>query len=330
MSLAQGNSGSARPTGRYGAIRRWLSLLLVPAILFLVVVSVAALLSTWIPQLIIFQPFAAQVTAVALICAVLGLLLGVRRWALASAALAVWQAALLLPFLWPPAETPTAGPPLRVLSINLWRSNPAPDQTIAYLLGSGADIIGTVETNPEWRRRLTALETAYPYHVDCVATVFGCGVALFSKRPIDGFFVGRVPGNRPVVVWARLNWEGKPLIVAELQLIDPLVGLQRGIQGREAANVTEYFSTLDGDMVAMGDFNSAPWGTVQQAFRGGTRFDNRGRLAFTWPSWAPAPFRLPIDQIFTAGGLAVRNYRAGPAVGSDHLPVVADIYRTAP
>jgi endonuclease/exonuclease/phosphatase (EEP) superfamily protein YafD len=41
-------------------------------------------------------------------------------------------------------------------------------------------------------------------------------------------------------------------------------------------------------------------------------------------------FRLPIDQIFSRGAIAVRGFRAGPAVGSDHLPVLADIYRTSP
>jgi endonuclease/exonuclease/phosphatase (EEP) superfamily protein YafD len=77
----------------------------------------------------------------------------------------------------------------------------------------------------------------------------------------------------------------------------------------------------------MGDFNSTPWSTLQQAFRAATGLDNRGRLAFTWPSWAPAVFRLPIDQIFVRGGVVARNTRSGPPVGSDHLPIEADITR---
>ncbi len=293
-------------------MRILLRVLLVLAVLVLIGISVGAALSAWIPQLVLFQPFAAQISAVALICVLIGLLLGIRRWMLVPAAVAVWQAAVLVPFFWPAAAATISGPPLRELSINLWVTNPQPQETIDYLLNSGADVIGTVETTPEWRQRLSALETTYPYHVDCVVTVPGCGTALFSKQPIEAFFVGRIKGGPPVVAWVRLNWDGRPLTVAELQVLNPMIGLERGLEARQATNLTRYFSGLGGgDAVVMGDFNSVPWGTLQRDFRGGTGFDNRNRLAFTWPSWAPAIFRLPIDQIFIAGALAVRNFRAG-------------------
>jgi endonuclease/exonuclease/phosphatase (EEP) superfamily protein YafD len=335
MSLAESNSGGAAPAGRGGAVLTALRILLALAVLVLVGVSIGAVASIWIPQLVLFQPFAAQVAVAALIAVALGLLLGLRRWVLVPAAVAVWQAAMLLPFLWPGAlwtasAAPVTGAPLRVLSLNLWMANPEPQKTVDYLLNSGADVIGTVETTPEWRQRLTALEAAYPYHVDCVYAVPGCGLTLFSKQPIEAFFVGRIRGGPPAVAWIRLNWEGKPLTVSELQVLNPMIGLQRGLQARQAVNLIRYFSAFDGDMVVMGDFNSVPWGTLQREFRAGTTLDNRGRLAFTWPSWAPAAFRLPIDQIFVAGALEASNYHAGPAVGSDHLPVRAEIYRTSP
>jgi endonuclease/exonuclease/phosphatase (EEP) superfamily protein YafD len=331
MSLAQGNSSGAAPAKPGRSVRVLLRILFALVVAVLIGVSVGGAVSGWIPQLVLFQPFATQVAAVALISIVPGLLLGMRRWVLVSAAVAVWQGALLLPFLWPAAETSVAGAPLHVLSINLWLTNPEPQKTVDYLLQSGADVIGTVETTEEWRRRLTVLETAYPYHVDCVFTVPGCGIALFSKQPIQAFFVGRIRGGPPVVAWVKIDWEGKPLTVAELQVLDPIIGLGRGLQVLQGRTMARYFTSLDsGDTVLMGDFNSTPWGTLQRGFRAATGFDNRGRLAFTWPSWAPAVFRLPIDQIFIEGALTIRNYRAGPAVGSDHLPVLADVYRVSP
>ncbi|MBW8882437.1 MAG: endonuclease/exonuclease/phosphatase family protein, partial [Asticcacaulis sp.] len=120
---------------------------------------------------------------------------------------------------------------------------------------------------------------------------------------------------------------------AELQLINPLIGLEEDFQGQQAAVATRYFAQgpgdLPGDLVVMGDFNSAPWSNLQEGFRTGTGLDNRGRLAFTWPSWAPGMFRLPIDQIFVKGGIVARDVRAGPPMGSDHLPILGDIYREA-
>jgi endonuclease/exonuclease/phosphatase (EEP) superfamily protein YafD len=331
MSLAEGNSSGAAPARRRSAVLTVLRAILVLAVLALLGVSVGALLSTLVPSFVLLTPFAPQVTVLALVAVVVGLLLGLRRWVLVPAALAFWQGALLLPFLWPAAATPVSGQPLHVISLNLWLANPVPQQTIDYLLASDADVIATVETTPEWRQRLKVLNAKYPYHIDCQTTPFRCGVALFSKRPFQSSFIGPVEsGSLPVVGWVTIDWEGKPLTLAALQILNPRIGLQRGFQAVQGEAMTRYFANFGGDVVLMGDFNSVPWGPLQRELRAGTAFDNRGRLAFTWPSWAPAIFRLPIDQIFVEGALAVRNYRAGPSAGSDHLPVLADIYRTSP
>jgi len=326
MSLAEGNSSGAAAV----KWKRLFRVLLVLAVLVLIGVSVGAVLSPWLPVLVLLTPFAAQVTALALLAVVLGLVLGMRRWVLVPAALAVWQGALLVPFLWPaaPAPAPVSGQPLHVLSLNLWLTNPAPQETVDYLLQSGADVIATVETDPGWRQRLKALESTYPYHVYC--GVYRCGAALFSKLPFTSSYVGPAGDDLPIVVSATIDWQGKPLTLTSLQILNPRIGLGRGFQAEQGASLTRALANFTGDAVMMGDFNSVPWGPLQRQLRAGTPFDNRGRLAFTWPSWAPAIFRIPIDQIFVAGGLAIRNYRAGPAAGSDHLPVLADIYRTSP
>jgi endonuclease/exonuclease/phosphatase (EEP) superfamily protein YafD len=333
MSLAEGNSTSIVGSRRNGLLLNLLRVLLALGVLALLGVGVGAALSAWVPAFVLFQAFAAQVTALAAIATVLGLALRMRLWVLVPAALALWQGALLLPFLWPAATPPVIGTPLRVLSINLWLANPEPQETIDYLLASGADVIATVETTPDWRGRLTALDTVYPYHVDCPLMMFRCGAALFSKRPFTATYAGTtstIGHGPPIVVRGDIDWDGKPLTVAALQVLNPMIGLRRGFQARQGGNMTRYFADLHGDAVLMGDFNSTPWGSLQSGFRAGTGFDNRGRLAFTWPSWAPAIFRLPIDQIFAQGAVVVRDYRAGPAVGSDHLPVLAEIYRRAP
>jgi endonuclease/exonuclease/phosphatase (EEP) superfamily protein YafD len=45
----------------------------------------------------------------------------------------------------------------------------------------------------------------------------------------------------------------------------------------------------------------------------------------TWPTPLPAPLRVPIDTVFVGGGLSLRDLHAGPDLGSDHLPVIAEI-----
>ena len=45
------------------------------------------------------------------------------------------------------------------------------------------------------------------------------------------------------------------MTLAALQLVDPLVGMRRGLQAQQAAVADGYFGTLPGDLIVMGDFN---------------------------------------------------------------------------
>jgi len=86
--------------------------------------------------------------------------------------------------------------------------------------------------------------------------------------------------------------------------------------------------------IVLGDFNSAPWNPVQRAFRAATGLENRAAFLDTWapswPSWHPFFARIPIDPIFAGGTLAIRKLKVGPDVGSDHLPVEAEIVMKIP
>jgi endonuclease/exonuclease/phosphatase (EEP) superfamily protein YafD len=82
-----------------------------------------------------------------------------------------------------------------------------------------------------------------------------------------------------------------------------------------------------GGVVLLGDLNLTPW---SPRFRdllddAGLR-DASMQLPFE-PTWrAPLPFLgLAIDHVLTSPGLAVTCSRIGADVGSDHLPVIADI-----
>ena len=314
--------------------RRAAEILIALALLAVLAASVAPFFHAALPILGLFQHFAAQLATAALVGLIATLVTRMWGWAVLAVVLTAWHAVTLYPFLpigGEPAVAETA-PPLKVMSLNLWYKNPDQDDTIRALLESGADVIGTVETTAEWKEGLKALEPVYPYHVDCVRMVFRCGVAIYSKIPFKESFADRIDGKLPTIVTATIDWQGTPLTVAELQLINPLIDFyaDEDLQAQQAAVATAYFAKLPGDLVVMGDFNSSPWSNLQNGFRAATGLDNRGRLAFTWPSWAPAVFRLPIDQIFVKGGIVARNVRPGASEGSDHLPIEGEIYRVVP
>jgi endonuclease/exonuclease/phosphatase (EEP) superfamily protein YafD len=301
---------------------RWV----VPALL---AVTLAPHLRGLLPALALFEHFAAQLAVVSAIAGGTALFLRQRRWALLAGMIALANGLAVMPYLGSTSLTgATAAPanaPLKLLSLNIWFKNHNHAPTVDYLLHSGADVIGLVEATPEWLDALKPLEAVYPYRLNCVGQMPQCGVAIFSKHPFSHGFAGHIGPWRPALVTVTLDLDGTPFTLTELQLTNPLTDLGDGRQTRQADLLADYLAAQAGNQVVMGDFNSAPWSGLQRQLRARTGIDNSGRLAFTWPSWAPAIFRIPIDQIFVRGSLTVSNYRAGPAVGSDHLPLLAEI-----
>ena len=197
--------------------RRGVEILVILGLLGILAVTVAPFFHGALPILALFQHFAAQLAAVSAIALLALLLLRLWRWAIVAALLTVWHGVTLTPFLpWPSGSADAAEPPLKVMSINLWYKNQDQDEAIRGLLESGADVIGTVETTAEWKEGLKALESVYPYHVDCVLKVFRCGVAIYSKIPFKETFADRINGKLPTIVTATIDWQGKPLTIAEL------------------------------------------------------------------------------------------------------------------
>lgn len=284
-------------------------------------------------------------STIAVVAAILALLM--RRWVLLAiscllVATLAWPA---YPFLSQRAATVhPAG--LKVLSANLWYAARERDKTIDLLMTSEADIIGLVEVAPDWQRALAPLIAKYPYHVDCLETESFCETILLSKLPIVKPFAGRVWRSNPIVAGGEVEWHGRrfavfvthltwPLeriedskwaVVSDPAQIPDLLGpLPATRQALHAGRLAKFLNDWPADAIVMGDFNSAPWGRVQKAFRAATGFDNPAGWQTTWPRWLPWPLRLPLDHVLARGHLVVTKFAAGPATDSDHLPVIAEI-----
>lgn len=73
--------------------------------------------------------------------------------------------------------------------------------------------------------------------------------------------------------------------------------------------------------VLMGDFNCAAHAREMEGLYRKTALTPPPEALATFPSWGPT---RSLDHVFTAG-FAVRDYRAVPAAGSDHLAVALEI-----
>jgi endonuclease/exonuclease/phosphatase (EEP) superfamily protein YafD len=171
-----------------------------------------------------------------------------------------------------------------------------------------------------------------------------CEMMLMSKHPFQRSYAGRIEGRSPTIAWGEIAVGGRSVTVAATHLAWPLraaVGGERImpggalqpnladayplVQSEQAANLAQYLKGLGPDLVLMGDFNSVPWSRTQSVLRAATGLENAGPMVPTWPSWQPFWIRLPIDQIMTRGALTRLHFKSGFYIGSDHLPVEAEI-----
>ena len=98
----------------------------------------------------------------------------------------------------------------------------------------------------------------------------------------------------------------------------------------ESRRVADFIDTLPESIVVAGDFNMPvesyffrnDWGSFRDAFEtvgfgiGNTCFVQR----------VGSGFGARIDHVLTRGNWHALRCRVGPDVGSDHLPVIADVY----
>jgi endonuclease/exonuclease/phosphatase (EEP) superfamily protein YafD len=312
--------------------------------------SFAPLLAQQVPPLATFESFLPHMTAAGLPLALLALCFRPRWLAVLGPLTFAWNIATIWP--WLPIHPPVAdadakaraGAVLKVVSANLWYRNDGYAAAIHYLESTDADVVALIEVTPQWLTALQPLYATYPYRIDCMQSTPPCEMLLMSKHPFARAYAGRVDGRSPVVAWGEIDFAGRPVTVAATHLSWPLrseVGGGRVIAGgalqprladayplvqsEQAANLAQYLKGLGPDLVLMGDFNSVPWSRTQAALRAATGLENAGPMVPTWPSWQPSWIRLPIDQIMTRGALTRLSFKSGYYIGSDHLPVEAEI-----
>jgi endonuclease/exonuclease/phosphatase (EEP) superfamily protein YafD len=293
----------------------------------LALVSAAPFLSgDWRVQLL--DHFRIHYAAAGFLLTILALALGRRIIALAFAATAIVNAAVVVP---DPVATAraallpreTAGA-ITVISYNTLYLNDEYGPVTGYLEGSHADIVFLLELTPPWRRATEALADAYPHQYLTMGPLFGDGIGILSRYPLSGrmeiYPAGR---GRPALIATAQTPHG-PITLAGVHP-NPPVSIAAS-QGNQAyfRNLGALLAEREGPVVVGGDFNATPWSWSFRDFVAAAHVAGLGAPVATFPAWL-GPFGIPIDHVLAGGGAEVLSLTAGPPHGSDHRPVVARV-----
>jgi endonuclease/exonuclease/phosphatase (EEP) superfamily protein YafD len=282
----------------------------------------------WVPALIVhFRPHLASASLVLLALSVVG-----RRPLLAALCLALLaiHGAPLLPYLGSGASAHAAGTRnLRILELNMH--------------GAGTDAEALGQTIAAEQPDLVVL-TEMPRNLDRIAREIGAlppfragelppspwAVTLLSRWPIERWRVERGSDGTARVLFADIcdtpAWRGCLRLVA-IHAPRPFGdGARR--QSEQLAIAADLASSApDHRSILAGDFNLTPWAPE---FAGLLAHGNlkdtgpyRGLLA-TWLSRLPF-VGLLIDHVLVSPSVGILANRVGADLGSDHLPVIADL-----
>ena len=323
-------------TPRRGLVALAYRVLILPGVIaYLFAVSVVVLSADrfWLVDLLTFAwPYVVTIGAFFLVGAVVTR----RLKAIAMALLGIGVALI------PAFDVPTARPArdggggLKVITANLFVGNTeGPAGFIEILRREKPDIVVLEETTRAWDEALSAAGL-YPYQSSTESRARD-SLKVFSRLPIRAetelkrAFTEEHAYKQPLRLELELG--GKPLFLYAFHPETP----RRPWQWRDRnAYLSAAADAVKGDLekgpvIVAGDWNTPTWSPF---FRG---FLRQAGLASTAGGWlqpvtrfsmkldALAYIGASIDHVVVSPDISVRAHRIGPAFGSNHLPVIAEL-----
>lgn len=255
------------------------------------------------------------------------LLLRRRRQAALCGACLVLQLLTLRPDWLPSASRPATAAPAaaaRLLVFNVWTRNEQPAELLHHITRTDPDALVLVEVFGPWREVVDGLRPSYPHRLDCLDRP-GCDVVILSRQPLIDGVATRDPASGTPLVRARLGTGPDAVTVVGTHLIRPVGDGSISQQLAQVGWLADRLREIDGPVVLAGDLNGVGWGRVVRTLAVRSGLTPLPALSGTYPAWLPWPLRIPIDHALVSPELAAARRQTGPALGSDHLPVLIEL-----
>jgi endonuclease/exonuclease/phosphatase (EEP) superfamily protein YafD len=277
--------------------------------------------------LVAFTPVAAL--AVLLVVGV-AVVLGQRTAAVAAAVLAVALAAVVAPRAvgGPSGADGPDGPHLRVLTANMQLGGGSPEQLVALVRRTRADVLSVQELGPELVARLDAagLHELLPERV-LAPLPGGTGVGLFARVPLRARPAPRGTTNPVAIAAARVD--GAPQV--ELVAVHPQPPLRPALIEQWRADLRALPpASPDGPLrILAGDFNAT---LDHEELRRilATGYEDAAAqvgagLHGTWPEGSRFPPPIAIDHVLADSRAGVHAVSLHTIANTDHRAVFAEL-----
>jgi len=222
------------------------------------------------------------------------------------------------------ARAEAGAPSFRVVNFNTWFRNRDYAEIGRFLERTQPDVIVLEERTQQEALRLGEFLTSYPYSFNEPRPH---GVVIFARWPIASAESLPLAAGGVLAARVTLDWRGTPITVLGAHLHWPLGPTNSRLRNDELAGLATFAAAYQGPLIVTGDFNITPWSRhFREALqRSGLSDSAAGHgLAPSWPSQFP-PLGIRIDHCLVSRHWRSTDVRLGPSLGSDHLPLIADL-----
>ncbi|MCB0046077.1 MAG: endonuclease/exonuclease/phosphatase family protein [Caldilineaceae bacterium] len=240
---------------------------------------------------------------------------------------------LFMPFLLAPSppRPSAAGPSLRVMSINISLSDAAHPHIIDLIRREEPDIVYLSEVREDMVTRLRSeLGESYPVQL-AQPSRFTQGVAILARDPNAAVEIGQFSDDVRKYARADFTWQGRPVTLLGIHPLPPTRRRWSASRDKELEMMAQLAREIDRPFILMGDLNASPWSSAMQTMtrQGDLRYADPRRAIlptfFTGGRAVGLFTGVPLDHILVTPEWSVSTYRRLSDVGSDHIPVRADL-----
>ncbi len=286
-----------------------------------------ALLGAWAWWLDLAAHFRLQYAGALLLA--LGLAAAARRWRLTLVAALLLAPNLAAVARLAMATSPDAdGPPLQLAHFNLLTSNRHHAEVTAWIAGSGAALVSLQEVDERWAAVLAAVPGYHPVHILPRADNFGLALLV---RDDAASIVGAVQAlelaGMPALA-IQLRHAERPLALLSLHTLPPMSRRHAETRDAQLAAAAAWAQARRAEgsaPVLLGDFNATPFSAALAPLIAADLRDSlTASSVWTAGSWPdlPWPLRIAIDHCWHDPRLVSSGRTIGPALGSDHRPLL--------
>ncbi len=266
--------------------------------------------------------FRAQYAVGLLICGVGLFIAGRRRIGIASFAGGLLLSATFLPLHRIPDSA--GSPVLKVIAYNVNTANDRHREICEFLEKEDADLVLLTEVDRDWLNDLSSLNARYPHRIE-VPRNDNFGMALLCKRALINQRVRTSgPYNLPWID-ADVDWDGRPLRLIGLHPLPPVGGQNSALRNEQLMEAADLLA--DGPGILLGELNLTPYSPWFTEILSRGRLIDTGANAGISPTWSPySPLLgIAIDHVLISRDMAPVGRAVGPAMGSDHHPLIVRI-----